>query len=107
MKSTRSPTEFDQNNRDVTSIPGYVMKKTENVEFSTMLLKDKRCTTRRSKCLRKPDSENTEAILQYSQDGTSMKNFRKSLSDMGWREHHIILNDRIALETHIHEVYEC
>ena len=24
MKSTRSPTEFDQNIRDVTSIPGYV-----------------------------------------------------------------------------------
>ena len=27
MKSSRSPTEFDKNNRDVTSIPGYVMKK--------------------------------------------------------------------------------
>ena len=27
MKSTRSPTDFDQNNRDVTSIPGYVIKK--------------------------------------------------------------------------------
>ena len=27
MKSSRSPTEFDQNNRDVTSIPGYVIKK--------------------------------------------------------------------------------
>ena len=27
MKSTRSPTEFDQNNRDVTSIPRYVIKK--------------------------------------------------------------------------------
>ena len=27
MKSTRSPTEFDQDNRDVTSIPGYVIKK--------------------------------------------------------------------------------
>ena len=27
MKSTRSPTEFDQSNRDVTSIPEYVIKK--------------------------------------------------------------------------------
>ena len=27
MKSTRSPTEFEQNNREVTSIPGYVIKK--------------------------------------------------------------------------------
>ena len=26
MKSSRSPTEFDQNNHDVTSIPGYVIK---------------------------------------------------------------------------------
>ena len=27
MKSTRSPTEFDQNNCGVTSIPGYAIKK--------------------------------------------------------------------------------
>ena len=27
MQSTRSPTEFDQNNRDVTSIPGHVIEK--------------------------------------------------------------------------------
>ena len=27
MKSSQRPTEFDQNNRDVTSIPGYVVKK--------------------------------------------------------------------------------
>ena len=27
MQSTRSPTDFDQNNRDVTSIPGYVIEK--------------------------------------------------------------------------------
>ena len=29
--------------------------------------------------------------------------YRKSLSDIGWREHHIILYDRIALETHIYK----
>ena len=27
MKSARSPTEFDKKNRDVTSIPGYMIKK--------------------------------------------------------------------------------
>ena len=43
MKSTRSPTEFEQNNRDVS-------RKTTAVEPSTELLKDKRCTSRRSKC---------------------------------------------------------
>ena len=30
MKSSRSPTEFDQNNRDVTSIPKYVIEKNSN-----------------------------------------------------------------------------
>ena len=32
MKSTRSPTVFDQNNRDFTSIPGYVIKKKSGVQ---------------------------------------------------------------------------
>ena len=32
MKSTQSPTEFDQNNRDLTSIPGYVIKKNRKRE---------------------------------------------------------------------------
>ena len=34
MKSTRSPTEFDQKNRDVTSIPGFVIKQMAVVELS-------------------------------------------------------------------------
>ena len=29
--------------------------------------------------------------------------YRKSLSDIGWTEHHIILYDSIALETHIYK----
>ena len=62
MKSMRSPTEFDQNNRDVTSISGYVIKK--NIT----------CTSMRSKCLRKPDRESTKATLQFFQDGTPVKN---------------------------------
>ena len=28
--------------------------------------------------------------------------YKKPLSDIGWREHHIILYDRIALEKHIY-----
>ena len=28
--------------------------------------------------------------------------YRKSLSDIGWREHHVLLFDRIALERHIY-----
>ena len=62
-----------------------------------MLLKDRRCTSRRSKCLRKPDRENTEAILQYYQDGTTMKD-TGSHSDIGWAvraERIQIANNRI------------
>ena len=32
MKSSQSPTEFDQNNRDVTSIPGNVIEKNSSRE---------------------------------------------------------------------------
>ena len=39
-----------------------------------MLLKDKRCTSVRSKSFRKPDTESTEAILRYFYDGTEMQN---------------------------------
>ena len=38
MKSTRSPTEFDQNNRDVTSIPGCVIKKKQQSRCQTRSL---------------------------------------------------------------------
>ena len=44
--------------------------KTEAVEPSTELLKDKRCTTMRSKYLKRSDRESTEAILPYFRDGT-------------------------------------
>ena len=39
-------------------------------------------------------------ILSRSYD---YEKYRKSLSDIGWREHHIILYDRIALETYIYK----
>ena len=73
MKSTRSPTEFDWNNRDVTSTPGYVSKKTAIMEWSTVLLKDKRCTTRRDRCLKSPDKKSTDAIQRYFHDGMPKK----------------------------------
>ena len=41
MKSTRNPTEFDQNNRDVASIPGHVIKKSSSRGVNTVLVKDK------------------------------------------------------------------
>ena len=68
-----------------------------------MLLKDKRCTSVRSKCLRKPDTESTEAILRYFSRWYRDEEYSKSLSDIGWRGHHIISYDRIALEKHTYK----
>ena len=75
MEFTRGPTEFDQNNRDVTPIPGYVIKKNRSrgakhgaSERQEDVLP---CETETSKG---PDRESTEAILRYFQDGTEMKN---------------------------------
>ena len=48
-------------------------RKTEAVESSTVLLKGRRCTSVRSRCLRKQDKNKTGAILQFCQDGTPMQ----------------------------------
>ena len=68
MISSRSPTEFDQNNHDVTSIPGYVSKKNSSRG------KTKECTTQRNRCLKRHVRESTDAILQCYQGGTPTKN---------------------------------
>ena len=50
MKSSQSPTIFQQNNYDVSSILGFVIKKNSTRGANLDLLKDRRCTTRRNKC---------------------------------------------------------
>ena len=102
MMSTRSPTEFDQNNRDVTSIPGYVIKKNSSrgvkhgpsekqkmyYKARQMLKKD-----RHGKHGRHP----TILSRVYADE-----EHRKSLPAIGRKEHHIMLYDRIAVEKHIY-----
>ena len=96
MKSTQRPTEFEQNNRDVSSIPGYVIKKNSSrgamhgpserqkmyVHAKQMLKKDRQG---------KHGGHPTILSRWYADE-----EYRKSLSDIGWR-------DRIALETHIYK----
>ena len=57
----------------------------------------------RSKCLRKPDRKNTEGHPTLLSRWYTDEEYMKSLSDIGRRDHHIILYDRIALETHIYK----
>ena len=103
MNSTRSPTEFDQNNRDVTSIPGYVIKKTEALEPSTVLLKYKKMFFHAKQMLKKARQGKHGGHPTILSRWYADEEYTKSLSDIGWRKHHIRLYDRIALETHIYK----
>ena len=73
MKSTRSPTVFDQNNYDVTSIPGYVIKRNSSRGVKPGPSEREKMYTRRHKCLKMPGKESTDAIRQYFHDGTATK----------------------------------
>ena len=46
----RDRKEFEKNNYDVTSIPGYVIKKNSSRGANMDLLNDNECTTRRNRC---------------------------------------------------------
>ena len=103
MKSTWSPTELDQNNRDVTSIPGYVVKKNRSRVVKHGACERQKMCYHAKQMVRKArlgKHGGHPAILSrwYACD-----EYRKSLSDFGWREHHIKLYDRIALEKHIYK----
>ena len=101
-KSSRSPTEVDQNNRDVTSILGYVIKKNSSRGA-------KHGPSERQKMYYQ-----TKQILNKDRQGKhgghptilsrwyGDEEHRKSLSAKGWKGHHIMLYDRIALEKHIY-----
>ena len=77
--------------------------KTEAVESSTVLLKDRRCASMRSKCFRKTRQEKHGGHPTILSRWHADADYRKSLCDIGWREHHIRLYDGIALEKHIYK----
>ena len=63
-----------------------------------MLLKDRRCISKRSKCLRKSDREITDVTATILSRWYASEPYRNSLYAIGWREKHIMLYDRIVLE---------
>ena len=102
MKSTRSPTEFDQDNRDVTSIPGYVIKKNSSrgakhgpSERQKMYYQAKEML---EKAHQGKHGRHPTILSRWYAD----ESYRTSLSAIGWREHHMMLYDRIAVEKHIY-----
>ena len=103
LTSTRSPTECDQNNRDVTSIHGCVINKNRKrgvqhgaSERQKMYFQAKQMLKNERQA--KHGSHSTIHSRWYAD-----ADCRKSLSDIGWREHHIMLYDRVALEKHIYK----
>ena len=98
MKFSRSPTEFDQNNPDVTSIPGYEIKKNSIRGVKHGLLKDKRCTTRRDRCSKKAREEKYGCHPTIRSRWYADEEYRKSLSARGLKEDHKMLHDRNDVE---------
>ena len=101
MKSTRSPTEFEQNNRDVTSISGYVIKKNRKRGVQHGASERQKMYFQAKQMLKKARQGKHGGHPTILSRWYADEEYRKSLSDIGWREHHIILYDRIALEKHI------
>ena len=102
VEETRGPTEFDQNNRDVTPIPGYVIKKNRSRGAKHGASERQKMYYHAKQKLQKarPGKHGGHPTIFSRWYGD--EEYRKSLSDIGWREHHITLYDRIALEKHIY-----
>ena len=98
MKSSQRPTEFEQNNYDVTSIPGYVIKKNSSrgaehgpSERQSMYYQAKQMM---KKARQKKHGNHTTILSRWYAGET----YRTSLSRIGWKEKDKMLYDRIALE---------
>ena len=95
-KSSQRPTEFEQNNYDVTSIPGYVTKKNSSRDAKHGPSERQRLYYQAKQMLKKTRQKkhgNHPTILSRWYTSES---YRTSLSDIGWKEKDIMLYDRIA-----------
>ena len=94
MKSSQRPPEFEQNNYDVTSTPGYVFKKNSSrgakhgpSERQKNVLPSE--TDAEKRLVRK----STEATQRYLRDGTPAKRSETRCQDFGWKEKDMMLFD--------------
>ena len=85
LKSTRSPT-FDQNIRDVTSILGKKQKTWNSARCSERQEMYFQTKQMRKKAQQRKHGGGPTTLSKWYDD----EKFRMSLSDIGWREHHII-----------------
>ena len=102
MKSTRSPTEFNQNNRDVTSIPGNVIKKNSSRGSKHGPFERPRMNYRAKQMLEKARQQKHGRHPTILSRWYASQSYRDSLCAIGWSEHHKMSYDRIAVEKHIY-----
>ena len=98
-KSSQSPTELDQNNHDVTSIPGYVIKKNSSRGAKHGPCERQRMYYQAKQMLKKARQQ------KHGRHPTILSRWygdESSLYAIGWREKQIMFHDRIALEKHIY-----
>ena len=96
MKSSQSPTEFDQNNHDVTSFLGYVIWKNSGRGAhgpSERRRKYYQANQMLNKARQKKHGRHPRILSRWY----TSESYRDS-----WREKHTMLSDRIAVEKHIH-----
>ena len=102
MKSTRSPREFDQNSRDVTSIPGNVINQNSSRGVKHGPSERQKMYYQARQMLEKARQEKHGRHPTILSRWYAEEDYRKSLSAIGWKEHHIMLHDSIAVEKHIY-----
>ena len=96
MKSTPTRTT-------VTSpkIPGYVIKKNSSRGAKDGPSERQKMYHQAKQMLEKARQGKHGGHLSIHSRWYACDEYKKSLSDIGWREHHVILHDKIALEKHI------
>ena len=102
MKSLQSPTKFDQNNRDVTSIPGYLIQKNSSRGAKHGPSERQRMCYWAKQMLKKARQQKHGRHPTILSPWYASQTYRDSLCAIGWREKHIKLYNRIALEKHIY-----
>ena len=86
MKSSQSPTEFDQNNRDVTSIPGYVIKKNISRGAKHGPSERQRMYYQANQMLKKARQQKHGRHPTILPRLYASQSYRASLHAIGWRE---------------------
>ena len=98
LKSSQRSKEFEQNNCDVSSIPGYAIKKNSSRGAKHGPSERQRMYFKAQEMLQKARQEkhgsHSSILARWHND----YKYRMSLSDTGWTEEHIVLHDRTALE---------